>query len=162
MDTKHLSGYETIKKLQEGIFPEPSMFATIPMKITFVEKGGIEFQAIAGKNHLNPMGGVHGGFAAAVLDTATGAAVHTVLEPGESYGTIDLNVKMMRPVPVGTSLVVNRSARVGVPEARLVDKAGKIYAHATSTCMIIKKETNADIISINSHDVITEDSAITC
>ena len=78
------------------------------------------------------MGGVHGGFAATVLDSATGAAVHTMLDPGESYSTIDLNVKMLRPVPRGIELrakgkVIHMSRRLGISDATLTDDNGKIY-----------------------------------
>ena len=114
------------------------------MKIAHVSHGCIEFKATAGDGHLNPMGGVHGGFAATVLDSATGAAVHTLLEPGESYGTIDLNIKMLKPVPVGKELtakgqVINKSRRLGISEAVLKHEDGRLYAHATATCMILKK-----------------------
>ena len=133
MNTQHLSGLEILEKLKEGIFPEPTMAVTIPMKIMHIEKGSIAFEAVASDRHLNPMGGVHGGFAATVLDSATGAAVHTMLRHGEIYGTVDLNVKMLRPVPLGKRLwargkVVHISKRLGISEATLTDDQGKIYA----------------------------------
>ena len=155
MNTKQLSGLKMMEKLRDGVFPEPTMAITIPMKIKKVTKGAVEFSAIAGDMHLNPMGGVHGGFAATVLDTATGAAVHTVLEEGETYGTVDLNVKMLRPVPCGRELrakgnVIHRSRRLGISEATLTDSEGKIYAHATSTCMILRNEKSSNLIEFKS------------
>ena len=144
MHTHQLTGLETIQHLKAGLFPEPTMAQTIPMKIEFAALGTVEFSAVATEKHLNPMGGVHGGFAATVMDSATGAAVHTVLKKGESYGTVDLNVKMLKPIPIGKRLlargtVVHRSNRLGISEANLTDADGKLYAHATATCMILQQ-----------------------
>ena len=105
--------------------------------------GQAVFHATAGDQHLNPMGGVHGGFAATVLDSVTGCAVQTMLGPGESYGTVDLNVKMVRPLPRHETLIamanlVNISRSLGIAEASLRDQDGKLYAHATATCMILR------------------------
>ncbi len=155
MDTHQLSGLETLKKLKDGVFPQPTMAITIPMKIVSVDKGSIEFMAVASDMHLNPMGGVHGGFAATALDSATGAAVHTMLQQGESYGTVDLNVKMLRPVPIGKELfargkVIHISKRLGISEATLADAEGKMYAHATATCMILRSEKASNLIALRS------------
>ncbi|MFK7200600.1 PaaI family thioesterase [Acinetobacter baumannii] len=94
-------------------------------------------------NHLNPLGGVHGGFAATVLDSVTGCAVHTMLPAGVGYGTIDLNVKMCRPLPqnqvlIATGKVINLSKNLGISEGKITDEEGKLYAYATATCMIIR------------------------
>ena len=145
MKPDKLSGLKLIQMIAQGNIAAPTMAETMRMRIANVSYGCVEFKATAGDNHLNPMGGVHGGFAATVLDSVTGAAVHTVLEPGESYGTIDLNVKMLRPVPVGKELrakgrVINKSRRLGISEAVLKDDEGRLYAHATATCMISKKK----------------------
>lgn len=150
MNLKELSGLEIMKNVKDGTFPEPTMAITVPMEFMKIEKGSVEVKAIADDRHLNPMGGVHGGFAATVLDTATGATVHTMLKGGEGYGTIELNVKLLRPVPIGKELlaigkIINMSKRLGTSEATLSDSEGKIYAHATSTCMIfhLKKQDKA-------------------
>lgn len=152
MDKDKMSGLETLQKLKDGVFPHPTMATTIPMKIMELKKGFIEFKAVANDMHLNPMGGVHGGFAATVLDSATGSAVHTLLRNGESYGTVDLNVKMLKPVPRGIELrakgkVIHMSRRLGISEATLTDDEGKIYAHATSTCMILRKNNSSNCTS---------------
>lgn len=151
MQPKPLNGFETMKKFKESLSPEFSMAATIPMKIMKVEKGRIELKAVANDKHLNPMGGVHGGFAATVLDSATGVAVHTMLAPGESYATVDLNVKMLKPISREKELraigkVIHMSTRLGISEATLVDNEGKIYAHATSTCLILRKDNVSNLI----------------
>ncbi len=161
---KHLiSGFEAVKGIQEGLYPEPSMALTIPMKLTAVEKGAVEFTVTADHRHLNPMGGVHGGFAATALDSATGAAVHTMLEPGESYGTVDLNVKMLKPVSQDKALyargkVLHMSKRLGISEATLVDGDGKIYAHATCTCMILRSESSGNVVELKAADKTSVES----
>ncbi len=144
MEIEKLSGLELLQKVKEGKLPHPTMADTIPMTVIDIDKGTATFEAQANEKHLNPMGGVHGGFAATVLDSVTGCAVHTMLGPGETYGTVDLNVKMVKPVPMNTSLrakgsVIHMSGRLGISEASLVDDRGTIYAHATCTCMIIRK-----------------------
>lgn len=146
MNSSRLSGIELIRMIAEGRIPNPGMADTMHMKISKVGHGSVEFQVEAGKEHLNPMAGVHGGFAATVLDSATGAAVHTLLEPGESYGTIDLSVKMLKPVPAGKVLtasgrVIHMSKRLGISEAVLQDESGSLYAHSTATCMILRQES---------------------
>jgi len=97
----------------------------------------------ADQHHLNPLGGVHGGFAATVLDTVTGCAIHTVLEAGAGYGTIDLNIKMCRPIPQNRPLtaigqLINTSKNLAISEGKIIDEDGKLYAHATATCMIFR------------------------
>jgi len=144
MDIEKLSGLELLQQVRSGKLPHPTMADTIPMKVIEIDKGTATFEAQADRRHLNPMGGVHGGFAATVLDSVTGCAVHTMLGPGETYGTVDLNVKMVKPVPRNTLLrakgtVIHMSGRLGISEATLVDDKGTVYAHATCTCMIIRK-----------------------
>jgi len=145
MDMKTLTGAEMLQGSIKNNM-QVSMGVTMNMSLVSVEHGYARFEAIATDKHLNPMGGVHGGFAATVLDSATACAVHSVLEAGETYGTIDLNVKMMRPVPqdvllFGEGKLLNRSKSLGVSEGKLVDANGKLYAHATCTCKIIPAGT---------------------
>jgi len=136
------TGLEFMLALMHGELPEPPMSETIPLKGIVVEKGRVIFQAQADARHANLFGGVHGGFAAAVLDSTTGSAVHTMLAAGQWYATIDLNIKMCRPVPMNTPLfaegkIINVSKSLGMADATLKDEAGKLYAHATATCMIL-------------------------
>ncbi|MBI5843355.1 MAG: PaaI family thioesterase [Deltaproteobacteria bacterium] len=143
MELSKMSGLELIRAMVRGEIPPATMAKTIPMTIARVDHGDVEFRVTANNGHLNPMGGVHGGFAATALDSVTGCAVHTTLGPGESYGTVDLNVKMLKPVPVDIELsakgrVINVGKRIGVSEGVLSDDAGRIYAHATATCMIFR------------------------
>lgn len=141
MDIKNLSGLQIMQEMCNGNLPMPSMATTIPMKPTLIESGQVTFEVQADQHHLNPLGGVHGGFAATVLDTVTGCAIHTVLEAGAGYGTIDLNIKMCRPIPQNRPLtaigqLINTSKNLAISEGKIIDEDGKLYAHATATCMI--------------------------
>ncbi|MFD1437732.1 PaaI family thioesterase [Acinetobacter terrae] len=143
MNIKNLSGLQIMQEMCNGNIPMPSMATTIPMSASEVELGYVTFIVKADDRHLNPMGSVHGGFAATVLDSVTGCAVFSMLEAGLSYTTIDLNVKMCRPVPLNTKLkavakTINISKSLGIAEGQLIDDEGKLYAHATATCMIIR------------------------
>ncbi|EXS05440.1 PaaI family thioesterase [Acinetobacter baumannii] len=137
------TGLNFLKAMIEGHIPPASISKTIPMQPTEISEGSVTFKAQADHNHLNPLGGVHGGFAATVLDSVTGCAVHTMLPAGVGYGTIDLNVKMCRPLPqnqvlIATGKVINLSKNLGISEGKITDEEGKLYAYATATCMIIR------------------------
>lgn len=141
MNPKEMSGFQIMQAMCEGIIPPPSMSLTIPMIAGEVSEGHVIFTVKADERHLNPLGSVHGGFAATILDSVTGCAVFSLLEAGVGYGTIDLNVKMCRPIPVNQELIaygdiINISKSLGVSEGKIIDKDGKLYAHATATCMI--------------------------
>ena len=143
MDIKNLSGLQIMQEMSNGNLPMPSMATTIPMKPTLIESGQVTFEVQADQRHLNPLGGVHGGFTATVLDTVTGCAIHTVLEAGAGYGTIDLNIKMCRPIPQNRPLtaigqLINTSKNLAISEGKIIDEDGKLYAHATATCMIFR------------------------
>ncbi len=140
---KEMTGLEFLQAMVDGHIPRASISETIPMDLHEISNGYTCFKVKADSRHLNPLGGVHGGFAATALDSATGCAIHTTLEAGVGYGTIDLNVKMCRPVPKDKELlaigsVINLSKNLAISEGKLVDEEGKLYAHATATCMIIR------------------------
>ena len=142
MNVKEMTGLQLLEAMCAGKIPTPSISATIPMQPYQVTHGSIHFKAKADHRHLNPLGGVHGGFAATVLDSVKGCAVHSMLEAGVGYGTIDLNIKMCRPIPqdkelIAIGTVINMSKNLGISEGKIVDEDGKLYAHATATCMII-------------------------
>ena len=141
MSITDLNGLQILQAMCEGTIPSPSMSQTIPMIAGHVEKGFVDFTVKADHRHLNPLGGVHGGFAATVLDSVTGCAVFSMLDAGVGYGTIDLNVKMCRPIPTNIELkaigkLINLSRSLGIAEGKITDSEGKLYAHATATCMI--------------------------
>ena len=143
MNPKEMTGLQLMQAMCAGKIPPASISETIPMRPFEVSEGSIHFKVQADSRHLNPLGGVHGGFAATVQDSVTGCAVHTLLEAGIGYGTIDLNIKMCRPIPKNKELlavgtVLNMSKNLGISEGKITDEDGKLYAHATATCMIIR------------------------
>lgn len=142
MRPQQMTGLELLTAMSLGQLPRASISETIPMQLFAVSEGQVSFKVQADERHLNPLGGVHGGFAATVLDSATGCAVHSMLAAQVGYATVDLNVKMCRPIPqhtelVATGQIVNMSKNLAISEAKIIDQAGKIYAHATATCMLI-------------------------
>lgn len=139
MDVTKLSGLKILEYMMDGKLPPPSMAQAMNMHLVHIEEGFARFEATANESLLNPMGGVHGGFACAVLDSVLGCA----LQAGESYGTIDLNIKFLRPVPTNKKLIaegklINLSRSLGVSSGQLMDEEGKIYAYGACTCKIIK------------------------
>ena len=120
------------------------MAQTIPMQLIEVSKGKATYKVTPNQAHRNIQGTIHGGFCATALDTATGSAAHTLLEHGVGYGTIDLNVKMIRPMQIDTTYyaqaeLINAGRNIVTTEGKIVDDNGKIYAFATATLMIIRK-----------------------
>ncbi|MDX8381146.1 MAG: PaaI family thioesterase [Ghiorsea sp.] len=143
MGLENKTGLELMQMMLNGDIPPPPMSSTIPMKGVSVEEGKVVFEVQADERHINVFGGVHGGFAASVLDSTTGTVIHTMLEAGVNYATIDLAIKMCRPVPLNQpllaeGLIINVSKSLGVSQATLKDKQGKLFAHATATCMLLR------------------------
>lgn len=141
-----MSGFEFIQAMMHGKVPHPTMADTIPMRVSEVGRGHVQFRVRADRRHLNPLGGVHGGFAATVLDSVTGCAVLTLLDAGVGFGTIDLNIKMLKAIPLDEGLiaearVIHLSKKLGVSEASLRNDEGTLFAHATCTCAILRKQT---------------------
>ena len=120
--------------MMSGELPPPAMATTLGFALRECEVGRAVFACVPQVSHLNPLGTVHGGLAATLLDSCLGCAVHTTLEPGEGYTTIDLNVKYLRPIlpdtgelrAVGT--IVHRGRRMATAEGVLTGADGKIYA----------------------------------
>ena len=144
MTTQKLSGLDTLKELINGNISHSPMAKVIPMKLIQVELGNIVYEAKPNEEHLNLQGGIHGGFCATVLDSVTGAAAHSLLEAGTGFATIDLNIKMIRPMQAGKTYLgigtlINAGRTIITTEGKIVDEKGKIYAHATATLMILRK-----------------------
>jgi uncharacterized protein (TIGR00369 family) len=104
--------------------------------------GRVVFAAQPERRHYNPIGSVHGGFAATLLDSAMSCAVHTHLKKGIGYTTVEFKVNFVRPITDTTGTVfcegksINVGSRIGTAEGRITDAAGKLYAHGTTTCLI--------------------------
>ena len=139
-----LTGLAYMQRIAAGEIPPPPIAVTLNMSIAAVEAGRAAFEAEPGEEHYNPIGVVHGGYAATVLDSALGCAVHTTLAAGEAYTTLSLETKFVRPITRenervrAAADVVHRGRRQATAEARLTDVAtGKLLAHATTTCLVI-------------------------
>jgi uncharacterized protein (TIGR00369 family) len=134
------SGLEYMQAILSGEAPAPPIAYLMNMQFSEIANGRAVFTGTPGEQHFNPMGTVHGGFAATLMDSALGCAVHTTLPQGMLYGTAQLNVNYTRPImpDVGTLIcaadVIHRGKRMVTAEATLKDEGGKLYAHGTTTC----------------------------
>lgn len=143
MNPSTMNGLQILQAIAAGKIPAPSIAEIIPMSVVEVSKGYIKFTARADRRHLNPAGGVHGGFYATVLDSVLGNAIFSELEAGASYGTVDLAVKMLAPMPMDEEVIaearlVHISKRMGVAEGSIRRHDGKLLAHGTTTCLITR------------------------
>ena len=137
-----MTDLEFLQAMRDGDILRASISETIPMDLYEIASGTVRFKVKVDQRHLNPLGGVHAGFAATVLDSVTGCAIHTLLDAGVGYGTTDLNIKMCRPIPLNKELLaigqmINRSKNLAISEGKIIDEDGKLYAHATATYMIM-------------------------
>jgi uncharacterized protein (TIGR00369 family) len=141
------SGLDYLRGLASGEVPPPPMAILMNMEIASVDAGRVVFSGTPGEEHYNPHGTVHGGWAATMFDTALGCAVHSVLDVGFGYTTLDLHVNFVRPITRETGRirceahVLHSGKRIATAEAKLLDGQGKLYGHATTTCLIIQRPT---------------------
>lgn len=139
-----LTGIEYTRAIARGEIPPPPIAVTMNMSVTEIAPGRVVFAGEPGEEHYNPIGLVHGGYSATLLDSAMGSAVHTMLAGDEAYTTLGLEVKFVRPVTRDTGRVqavgevIHRGRRQATAEGRLTDVAtGKLVATATTTCLIM-------------------------
>ena len=135
------SGVAMLRAIQSGDLPGPGIARLLGFTLTNIEPGHVECTLVTRDDMTNPMGSVHGGITATLLDTVMGCAVQSVLPLGEGYTTTDLQVRYVRTVTPGSRVhavgtVVHRGRRLATAEGRLTDEHGKLVAHATTGCMI--------------------------
>ena len=140
---RKLAPIEHLRAIRDGRLPDPPIARLLGMRLVKVEPGVAVFELAPAEQHYNPIGVVHGGVAFTLLDSAMGCAVQTTLPSGKSYTTLEMKANLVRAVTLQTGLV-RASARIvhagkttATAEARLEDAAGKLYAHGTSTCLIL-------------------------
>jgi uncharacterized protein (TIGR00369 family) len=139
---KTVSGLELLQGMIAGKYPGPPIAELLDFRLASAEKGRVVFEANPGVKHYNPLGAVHGGFAATMLDSCMACAVQTMLEAGTGYTTIEFKITFVRPITEQTGPVraigevINVGRRLGVSEGKLIDSQGKVLAHATTSCMI--------------------------
>jgi uncharacterized protein (TIGR00369 family) len=137
-----MPGVELLKAVAAGDLPSPPMGRLMNIRLADVERGRIVFTAELGEYHYNPLGMIHGGFAATILDSAMGCCVQSCLEAGDLYTTLDLKVNYLKALrldaqgvrAIATLIHIGRTT--ALVEGKLIDAADVLYAHGTSTCLI--------------------------
>ena len=138
-----ISGMEALERIVAGEHPPAPVQELVGFDLIGGEVGSISFLYRPHESHFNPIGSVHGGIIALLLDSAMGATVHSTLAAGEAYTTLEMKVNAVKMVvpAVGEmkaeGKIIHRGNRVATVEGRLVSEDGTLYAHATSTCMIM-------------------------
>lgn len=143
-DIEGLTGLQVMQAMINGKIPYAAIAKTLNFTIVEVSPGLAIFQGQPLAEHLNPLGTIHGGWAAAMLDSALGCSVHTMMPPGRGYTTAELGVnyvkaltpKVQRVRAVGK--VIHCGRQLATAEARLVGPDGTLYAHATTTCLVFE------------------------
>lgn len=141
---RSLSGVDFLQAMIDGKIPPPPVANLLSMRLSEVQKGRAVFEIDIGEQHYNPIGVVHGGIAATMLDSAMGCAVQSTLDAGVAYTTLEIKVNMVRAVTLATgrlsaiASVIHVGGRTATAEGRFVDAAGKLYAHGTTTCIILR------------------------
>jgi uncharacterized protein (TIGR00369 family) len=136
------TGRQILQAIIDGELPPPPIAQTLSFWLTEVGDGFAAFEGEPGAHLLNPMGGVHGGWALALIDSAAGCAGHTLLPPGASYATVETKANFSRPITKDTGpvraegRVVSQGRQVISAEARVMNRDGKVLAHGTSTLLV--------------------------
>ena len=139
---KCLTGLELLTRIMHGTLPAPPIQGTLDFRLIRVDRGSTVFAGIPRYDFYNPLNSIHGGYIAALLDSCMSCAVHSTLDLGYSYATLEVKINYVRPVLADTGEVraegkiVNSGRRIATAEGRLVDTAGRLYAHGTTTCLI--------------------------
>jgi uncharacterized protein (TIGR00369 family) len=141
-EVRKLSGLELMQGLIAGKYPRPPIMHALDFTLDRVEHGVAVFSGDAKYDHYNPIGTVHGGWIATLLDSCMGCAMHTTLKPGQGYTSLEIKVNFVRAVLDKTGRVtaegrvIYAGSRTGTAEGKLTDATGKLLAHATTTCLI--------------------------
>ena len=141
------TGLQMMQGMLDGELPYAEIAQTLDFMLIDVGPGRAVFQGTPLQRHFNPMGSVHGGWFATLLDSALGCAVHTLMPPGRGYTTAELGVNMVKAITpkvqrvraIGT--VIHAGRQLATAEARLVGPDGTLFAHATTTCLVFDLPT---------------------
>lgn len=140
---KTMSGLQLLTGIIGGNLPAPPIQRTLNFRPVEVASGFIAFVGNPKFEYYNPLGSIHGGYTAAILDSCMACAVHSTLEAGYSYATLEIKINYVRPITCETGevraegKVIHSGKRIATAEGRLLDSAGKLYAHGTTTCLIL-------------------------
>ena len=141
---RQMSGIQYLRAIQAGELPPAPIGVLMNMTIVEVEEGRVVFGVQPAEYHYNPIGVVHGGLAATLLDSALGCAVHSTLPAGVAYTSLEIKVNFVRPLTRETGevraegKVLHLGSRIATAEGKLTDLEGKLYAHATTTCILLR------------------------
>jgi uncharacterized protein (TIGR00369 family) len=145
-----MTGLELLRAIAAGEAPGAPIAELMGFEPVEAQEGRVVFAAVPGPEHYNPIGAVHGGLAATLLDSAMGCAVHTTLPEGVGYTTLELKVNYTRPITSDTGRIVcegnvlHRGSRVATAEGRVIaERTGKLLAHGTTTCLILSLNGHA-------------------
>lgn len=144
---RYRTGLEMLQAMLGGEIPRPPMGATLGFHPTFFEEGKAIFEYVPDESAYNPLGMVHGGVAATLLDTAMGCAIHTLLPIQTGYATLELKINYVRALRVGTGPVraigeiLHQGRRTALADGRLVDAEDRLLAHGTTTCLLQEAST---------------------
>jgi uncharacterized protein (TIGR00369 family) len=133
------------RRLITGKGRRPPMTELLDFRLVEADPGRVVFTAVPTRAHYNGMGVVHGGLAATLLDSALGCAINTKAPAGKTFTTLELKINFTRPLTedVGQlrceARVIHVGSRVATAEGRVVDRRGKLYAHATTTCILVER-----------------------
>jgi uncharacterized protein (TIGR00369 family) len=139
-----MAGLDFVRGIFEGKLPAPPIMQTVEPFDSTAEPGVVVFHSVLGFRHYNPIGSVHGGYAATLLDSAMGLAVHSMLPPGTGYTTLEFKISFIRGMTKDTGVVrsegrtLNVGRRTATAEARITDATGRLLAHATTTCLVFE------------------------
>jgi uncharacterized protein (TIGR00369 family) len=139
-----MSGLQLLEAVRDGHVARPGVGVLLDLRFPEIEEGRVVVEIDARPEFGNPLGTVHGGITATILDTAMGCAVHSTLPAVDSYTTVDLAVTYLRGVPYDGRLlraegrVVHLGGRLATAEGRVVDGEGRLIATATTTCMVFR------------------------
>jgi uncharacterized protein (TIGR00369 family) len=139
-----MAGIDFVRAMFDGKLPAPPIMQNIEPFDQTVEPGVVAFSSTPGFRHYNPIGSVHGGYAATLLDSAMGLAVHSMLPAGSGYTTLEFKISFIRGMTKDTGPVrsegriLNVGRRAATAEARVTDAKGRLLAHATTTCLVFE------------------------
>jgi uncharacterized protein (TIGR00369 family) len=139
-----MPGIDFVRAIFAGQLPTPPILQTVEPFDSTAEPGVITFHSIPGFRHYNPIGSVHGSYAAALLDSAMGLAVHSMLPAGTGYTTLEFKISFIRGMTEDTGPVrsegrtLNVGRRAATAEGRITDAKGRLLAHATTTCLVFE------------------------
>jgi len=139
-----MTGLDFVRGIFEGKLPSPPIMQNVEPFDSTAEHGHVVFHSVPGFRHYNPIGSVHGGYAAILLDSAMGLAVQTTLPAGTGYTTLEFKISFIRGMSQDTGPVrtegktLNVGRRAATAEARITDTTGRLLAHATTTCLVFE------------------------